>query len=111
MGSGPARTYCDAECRKLGMRSVAKRTRRAKRHGAPVVESVDRIEVFEAAGWRCECCGIDTPRELMGTAATNAPELDHILALSLGGSHTRANVQLLARECNRKKSLGERVAA
>lgn len=41
-------------------------------------------------GWTCHICGEEAPRELRGTMRWNAPELDHIIPLSAGGSHTVA---------------------
>lgn len=110
-GMGPTRTYCDATCRTKSLRGTARRKKRARLHGAPELESIRAIEVFEAAGWRCQACGCDTSRELMGKNRTNSPELDHILALSLGGAHVRSNVQLLCRSCNVEKAKAESIEA
>jgi endogenous inhibitor of DNA gyrase (YacG/DUF329 family) len=46
---------------------------------------------------------VPTPKSLRGTFVDNAPELDHIIPLSLGGTHTKSNTQLLCRKCNRIK--------
>lgn len=43
---------------------------------------------------RCACCRCDISR---------AYEADHIAALSRGGRHEDANIQLLCRTCNRRK--------
>lgn len=32
-----------------------------------------------------------------------APELDHVMPLSKGGTHSMDNVQLLCRKCNQRK--------
>ena len=48
-------------------------------------------------------CGEDAPRELRGTMRWNAPELDHIIPLSAGGSHTYDNVACAHRSCNLDK--------
>jgi len=67
-------------------------------------ELVSPHEVFKRDKWRCRACGCKTPKELRGTIEPNAPELDHVIPLSLGGPHTRKNLQCLCRSCNSKKS-------
>jgi 5-methylcytosine-specific restriction endonuclease McrA/endogenous inhibitor of DNA gyrase (YacG/DUF329 family) len=77
-------------------------------------EMIDPILVFEAQGWRCQLCGVWTPRELRGTNSDNAPELDHIIPLARGGRHVRSNVQCACRKCNGIKGSGgiaEQIAA
>ena len=61
------------------------------------------MRVFEDCGWSCASCNISTPIELKGSIDDRAPELDHIVPLSRGGDHVRANVRLLCRLCNRLK--------
>jgi len=65
-----------------------------------VYERIDPIKIFKRDNWKCKLCDIDTPRTLRGTIEDNAPELDHIMPLALGGSHTANNVQCLCRKCN-----------
>lgn len=67
---------------------------------AQAAESIDPIKVFERDRWACQMCGIKTPKALRGTNDPKAPELDHVVALALGGSHTWANVQCACRRCN-----------
>jgi 5-methylcytosine-specific restriction endonuclease McrA len=101
----PRRLICSGVCQR---RHHAARTagnthkRRARRFGGRI-ESVDRLKVFERDGWQCRMCRVLTPRALVGTTASNAPELDHIKPLSLGGDHAYTNVQCLCRECNAAK--------
>lgn len=66
-------------------------------------EEISPFEVFEAAGWKCQICGVLTPRDLRGTWNPLAPELDHIVPMSRGGPHLRSNVQLACRGCNQAK--------
>lgn len=51
--------------------------------------------VWRRAGGRCSECGSD---QLL--------EFDHVIPLSLGGSNTAKNLQLLCAECNRAKGSG-----
>lgn len=66
-------------------------------------EAIDPIQVLTRDRWVCQLCGIKTPRALRGTNEPNAPELDHVIPLALGGSHTWGNLQCLCRTCNGKK--------
>ena len=61
------------------------------------------FQIFERDKWRCQLCGIRTPKRLRGTQAPNAPQLDHIIPLAKGGHHVIENVQLLCRKCNQTK--------
>lgn len=82
-------------------RKMQKAIRRAR--CAIAAEKIDPIAVFERDKWICRLCGIGTPRRLRGTYQPNAPELDHIIPLALGGGHTWGNVQCACRACNGKK--------
>jgi 5-methylcytosine-specific restriction endonuclease McrA len=75
---------------------------RARRFGV-AYEPIDPIKVFAAARWKCALCGVQTPKTLRGSIEPNAPELDHIIPMSLGGPHIRDNVQLACRKCNHAK--------
>jgi predicted nucleic acid-binding Zn ribbon protein len=103
-GMGPPRVFCDAECRKAWAGGASKRLTKAKQRGSVGGVLVDHIAVFERAGWRCQDCGCDTPRELMGKNQWTSPELDHVLSCWRGGPHVEANVQLLCRRCNLAKA-------
>lgn len=73
-------------------------------------EPVDPVRVFERDRWRCHMCGIRTPPERRGTFERNAPEMDHIVTLADGGSHTWGNLACSCRACNIAKagaSLGQ----
>jgi 5-methylcytosine-specific restriction endonuclease McrA len=85
-------------------RAAARKKRKAQKRTATKGETISAAKVFEWAGWRCEACGTETPKELRGTLHWHAPELDHIIPLSRGGAHIRANVQLLCRKCNHEKA-------
>ncbi len=77
--------------------------RNAVVRGSPAAERIDPFEVFRRCGWRCEYCGEETPSELRGTHKRRAPELDHRIAVSRGGTHTIDNVTLACRLCNTRK--------
>jgi len=68
-------------------------------------------EIHERDGWRCQLCGLpvlpDKP-----PLHPRYPTLDHIVPLSLGGPHSRANVQCACRGCNIAKgtdAMGEQL--
>lgn len=96
------RTFCSAECSAKKARRVSRRKDRARLRNA-FVENVDPMSVFERDRWTCRDCGCATPREKRGTYEPDAPELDHIMPLSLGGAHSYMNTQCLCRSCNAKK--------
>jgi hypothetical protein len=89
---------------------VKKHRHRARKYGVPY-EPINPIAVFERDGWACKCCGRETPKQLRGTLAANAPELDHVIPMSMGGGHLWDNVQCLCRACNGAKGASLPVAA
>ena len=82
---------------------VHKALRRAQCRGASA-ERVDPFEVFDRDKWKCQLCGVKTPKAKRGSYDDDAPELDHIVPLSKGGAHTYANTQCACRRCNGEKS-------
>ena len=82
---------------------AAKSARKALHRGADA-EPVDWVKVCERDRWRCQLCGVKTPRAKRGTYDDNAPEIDHIVPLSKGGAHRYTNVQCACRRCNAAKS-------
>ena len=99
---------CIAELMKKNKR-IAKGIRRARIRGA-VYESIDPIKVFDRDGWRCHICKKLTDKSKRGTYDDRAPELDHVISLAQGGSHTWGNVACSCRACNSMKgakSLGQ----
>lgn len=97
------RAFCSDACGKRYHARIAKRVRIARAH-AVAYESVDLFAVFKRDGWRCYICGVETPRKLRGTHHDCAPELDHVVPLAHGGSHTYGNVACACRKCNQIKS-------
>lgn len=93
--------FCSTSCRRAN-RVGGDTYKRRMKPGAPY-EHVDRLRVFNEYNWQCGICRVDSPRHLMGSNDPAAPELDHIVPLAAGGGHTRENVQLACRRCNRLK--------
>ena len=130
-GIGEMRRYC-RPCKETAKRESAakvrasesgrarrradKAMRRAAERGAHA-DRIDPIRVFGRDGWRCHLCGCKTPHRLRGSYEPNAPELDHVIPLALGGTHTWGNVRCACRACNGKKGarplgqLGMNIAA
>jgi 5-methylcytosine-specific restriction endonuclease McrA len=98
--------FCSERCRLKSRRVARRHIYRARAAGVPA-ERVDVFAVLNEANWTCAECHRETPRELYGTFLSNAPELDHTVALVNGGSHTRDNCRCLCRRCNTQKSFVE----
>lgn len=114
------RTTCSVECRTAvtwGHRIAQADAydwqrdaiKRALRYGARIVDKFDREEIFERDDWTCQGCGVrcDEPDPYNLRAAT----VDHVIALTLGGEHSRANAQTLCLSCNSAKQSGIAPAA
>lgn len=106
------RRWCSTACRKKSgdwkrMRCCSRRNgkhlRRARQAGVRS-ERVRVMDVFSRDRWRCQLCGCSTPERLRGRNSGRSPELDHIVPLAAGGSHTWDNVQCACRRCNGIKS-------
>jgi 5-methylcytosine-specific restriction endonuclease McrA len=95
--------YCSDACGRRRSHRAARKKERARLRGVRV-ETVDPIKVFERDRWRCQICKSPTPPSLRGSYDDRAPELDHIMPLSLGGAHSYLNTQCACRRCNREKS-------
>lgn len=96
-------TVCP-RCLKRGRGKYRERCRRA---GVPYLPGVTPLKVFTRDRYRCQLCGVKTPKRLRGTNEPNAPELDHIIPINaVGGSpgHVWENVQCACRQCNNAKS-------
>ena len=102
---GPAVTRkitCSTECSQKFHDRLQKQKRRAITAGVHVERVVPQI-VFEICDWICQHCGRSLDPALYGTQDRAAPELDHIVPLSLGGKHVYANCQALCKQCNARK--------
>lgn len=97
---------------------VATRTRyHARRREAE--ENGDRgirlIAVWDRDGGSCAACSAQTPHPLSWGRTAGVrnkrgtfPTVDHIIPLSLGGTHTWDNVQLMCHSCNSRKGNGRK---
>lgn len=94
----------DARYREMFQRNG--HVRRARMRAAPFVR-FDPVTILERDGWSCQVCGCETPRELRGQKVSNAPTLDHVVPIALGGPHTPENTRCACHRCN--MSLGARV--
>lgn len=103
-GGGLHQSICKA-CKqedKKTARRIGKALRRAKLRSVEC-EAIDPIKVFNRDGWICHICGAKLKPKDRGTYKDKAPELDHIVTLSDGGSHTMQNVACSCRKCNINK--------
>lgn len=102
---------CSAVCSKSYKYKVVdskhNHARRARLKGAEV-ESFDREEIFDRDEWTCRICG-DLVDPYAPWHHPKSPSIDHIIPITLGGAHTRANVQTACLGCNVRK--GARLAA
>ena len=101
-GRGAA-IYCSDDCSFRHNRRKSKSRRRARIRNV-ANDNINPFYVFARDGWTCQLCNVKTPKKLRGTFDNNAPELDHIIPISLGGTHTLENVQCSCRKCNGAKS-------
>lgn len=110
--------FCSDECRYASLSERKKRSRqtewfksskraehkryKTKRRARLGIDaqSIDPVAVFRRDKWTCHMCKAKTPESLRGTCDPLAPELDHLIALADGGSHTWANVACSCRKCN-----------
>ncbi len=113
-GQGGWATYCGKKCQLSVWKTTeaakslkrASRSARKAKQRAVTVEAFDPISILERDGWRCQICGVKTPKRLRGTYDDRAPEIDHIVSLAAGGVHAPWNVQCACRACNLDKSDG-----
>lgn len=103
-----AQRYCSA-CLRAKKRERARPSGRARKHidrarrAGVAYEPIDPLKVFDRDAWRCQVCGVKTPRRLRGTYDARAPELDHRVPMAMGGDHVWSNVQCCCRACNGAK--------
>jgi 5-methylcytosine-specific restriction endonuclease McrA len=89
----------------MGRRRAANSERRAKTRGAQRVERFNVLEIYERDGWRCGICGKKASRKPWPHPLSAT--LDHVIPLSEGGEHTRANSRCAHLSCNSsRRNLG-----
>lgn len=96
------RKYCSKQCRrkaKAKARSALERywSRRACAERAG--ESIPPTEIFLRDGYRCQYCKCKVRTDVEVPHPRRAT-LDHIMPISNGGTHTRANLQTACFNCN-----------
>ncbi|MDG3012389.1 HNH endonuclease [Rhodococcus sp. D2-41] len=75
-------------------------------------EVIERFEIGERDGWKCGICQGRINHSLRHPDPKSA-SLDHIVPISVGGTHTRENVQIAHLVCNVRKGnrgAGEQLA-
>lgn len=98
------KTHC-AHCQTksdLAHKKAAK-IKRKRKLLATQVEAIHPDEIFERDGWKCKECGVNVSKQY-DVNDDRYPNLDHIIPVSKGGTHTKENVQCLCRKCNLEKS-------
>lgn len=100
---GPRTKYCSNTCSRMATHQGKDHCRRARRLGLAYDRRLRPQDIFDRDHWRCQLCGRATPKRLRRTTDPRAPELDHIVPIAKGGSHTVDNTQCACRECNGKK--------
>ncbi len=88
--------YCSNRCRKHGRGATLQS--RARKHGA-ARERFGVTEIYERDQWVCGICGdkVDPDSKWPNQMC---PSIDHVIPLSMGGSHTRENVRCAHWLCN-----------
>ena len=89
--------------------TIAAEHRRRARLAGGEVEKFANVEIFERDGWKCGICR----RAISPGLAYPDPmsvSLDHIVPISRGGGHTRANTRASHLSCNVRRGIGRDVA-
>lgn len=96
--------YCSRECNQANRNKAnwPHGVARQMRMRAAFVEKFDRIEIFERDGWICQLCDGPVDR-LAAWPDQSMASLDHIIPISRGGKHSRANAQTSHLGCNVRK--------
>lgn len=97
--------YCSTECFETNKNRAnwPHMVARQKRMRGAIVERFDRVEIFERDGWLCGICDDPISPELRWPDPQSA-SLDHIIPISRGGKHSRANAQASHLVCNLRKA-------
>ena len=68
---------------------------KARKLGSPIIEVIDRDAIIARDKSRCHICGKRVPKAQI--------HLDHLIPVSLGGSHSAANLAVAHARCNLAK--------
>jgi hypothetical protein len=99
VGGGGKVSYCSKRCwRRAKSHTTKTHYRRAKKFGARY-EVVHRVAVFERDNWRCRICG-GSVSKTETYPHPSSPTIDHVVPISMGGSHTYDNVRTAHARCN-----------
>lgn len=98
-----ARYRAEMDRRRRVAGNAAKHERRARE--TALIERFDPIEVYERDDWMCQICGSEVESAVLYPDPFSA-SLDHVIALSRGGDHTRQNTVLAHLRCNLMKAAG-----
>jgi len=111
-GPGRPRLFCSDNCCYVYAKKIARSTRRVRERGISH-ENFHPREIYERDGWTCQLCHLPVRRATGNRYHPEAPSIDHVIPLSRGGLHTRANVQCAHHRCNSRKAatLPQEVAA
>lgn len=107
---GRALAYCSVGCKQAAASSIERghrALRKAKIRALLRLDAsdiIDPLNIFKRDRWICQLCKKPTPKGKRGSWDHDAPELDHIIPIAAGGSHTIENVQCSCRKCNNMKS-------
>lgn len=109
----PAARTCSKRCAKRVTRRQYGRThgwsnknhRKRARELGVAYEPISPRYIFERDGWRCGICHNLTLKSKK-VPHPQAPTLDHIIPMSVGGPHLKSNVQCACFECNWRKGVG-----
>lgn len=96
------RLFCSKRCTERYTKDL--RTARLRTNGQ--VEQFSRYEIYKRDGWHCQICGRKVERRLRSGDRMSAT-LDHVIPVSRGGQHMRANVRLAHMICNSLKRDGD----
>lgn len=93
---------CSVACRKelVAREGYAKKRRALEEQRT--VEKFTRAEIFDRDNWVCHLCGGPIDRDAK-PRTSRAASLDHVIPLSLGGEHSRANTRAAHHGCNARK--------
>jgi endogenous inhibitor of DNA gyrase (YacG/DUF329 family) len=93
--------YCSLRCTRKRYRRThgAANKLRHRLRNREGLERFSRREIFERDGWTCHLCG-EPCDQTASVPDPLAATIDHLIPLSQGGPHTRANVKCAHFSCN-----------